>query len=88
MLLIDYIFFLDVTDYRYRDIPKYGIIPIIYLAYALPHGYITGDFVYFFFDISEVGVLGFAGYMFGMLVGYLSFALLFSYVKNKFDRTA
>ncbi len=88
LIIIDYIFFLDVTDYRYKDVPKYVVIPFIYLIYAMIQGYIYGSFVYFFFDIDEVGVIGFFVYFFGMLVGYLLTALLFSYTKNKYDRTA
>ncbi len=88
LILIDYIFFLDVTDYKYKHIPKYLIIPLIYLVYAIIQGYVYGEFVYFFFDIEEVGIGGFFAYFFGMLFGYLLVALFFSYIKNKFDKTA
>lgn len=88
LLLIDFIFFLDITDYEYKDIPKYTVLPLIYLVYTMIHGYFFDGYAYFFFDIDEVGLLGFFSYIMGMLVGYLLMGILFSYIKNKYDRTA
>ncbi len=88
LLLIDFTFFLDTTDYKYKDMPKYTILPLAYLVYTLIHGYFFNGYAYFFFDIDEVGLGGFFGYILAMAFGYIVLGLLFTVVKNKYDRTA
>lgn len=44
------------------------IYPIIYLIFALVHGLITGDYLYPFFQITEIGIFIYMIVVFGLII--------------------
>jgi hypothetical protein len=72
--------------FRFKDILKWMIFPVLYLMYLLIRGSITDDYLYPFFNINILGVGLVTLYTFGMIAffGLLSFgAVILTNKKNK-----
>ena len=65
--------------FTYKDIGLWIIFPVAYLIFMVVHGLITGDYLYPFFQVSEVGVVGLIS-MIGILLG-IFFLLSIAIVK-------
>ncbi|AIO18778.1 hypothetical protein KQ51_00898 [Candidatus Izimaplasma bacterium HR1] len=73
-------------DFKFSDSYTWIIFPVIYLIFLVIIGTITGDFLYPFFQVSEIGILGLMISIIG-LIG-LFFLLSFGVVKilsKKYD---
>ena len=86
-ILVVAFFFTRQKDYEYgmKDIKIWLIFPVGYLVFLLTFGIITGDFIYPFFQVSDVGVMGLI-IAIVLLVGFffiLSFLLVKILSKNK-----
>ncbi len=48
-------------DYSFskQNVKSWLIYPIIYMVFLLVHGFVTGDFIYPFFDINTIGIFDF-----------------------------
>lgn len=59
-LLVLTFFFVNRNQYDYtmKDIKVWLMYPVAYLVFLLLFGAITGDFIYPFFQVSDVGILG------------------------------
>lgn len=65
--------------FTYKDIGLWIMFPVAYLIFMVVHGLITGDYLYPFFQVSEVGVVGLIS-MIGILLG-IFFLLSIAIVK-------
>ncbi len=83
-IIIDFIFFLEIDDYKYKDLPKYTVIPFIYLFYVLIVGAISTEYPYFFLDVAEIGYMKLVINVFGILIFYLLISLMFTFIKLKY----
>ena len=80
LLIIGYVvYYRKEFDYKIRDSFAWIIYPILYLTFLVFWGMVTGDFLYPFFQVSEIGVFGLIISIIG-LVG-LFFVLSFLVVK-------
>ena len=58
-------------DFKIKHLLLWITYPLIYLLFAIVHGFITDDFLYPFFQVSEIGILG-------LIVSILSLISLFT----------
>jgi len=80
LLIIGYVvYFRKEYNFKFKDSLTWVIYPILYLLFLVLWGLITSDFLYPFFQVSEIGVLGLMASIIG-LVG-LFFVLSFGVVK-------
>lgn len=54
--------------FTYKDISLWIVFPLLYLLFMVIHGMITNDYLYPFFQVSEVGIIGLIS-MIGILFG-------------------
>lgn len=47
------------VQYKWNYLPYWIMYPICYIIFAVIHGTFTGSYIYYFFDISALGILGF-----------------------------
>lgn len=59
------------------DIKLWFVYPITYLVFLLLHGIISTDYLYPFFQVSEVGVWGLIGAILGIFGLYLLLSVVF-----------
>ncbi len=71
--------------FTFSDIKTWLIYPIVYLVFLVIQGLISGDYIYPFFQIDEVGVLPFIYGILGVILLFLglSAASIFITSKNK-----
>lgn len=62
-----------IYDYLYTDITVWIIYPVVYVIFMIIHGMITDDYLYPFFQVSEVGADGLVLMVFTLV---LVFAIL------------
>lgn len=76
--LVIVFFVISMKDYsfRYKDIAIWVIYPILYLIFVLIFGAITGDYIYPFLNINELGILTFVLTILILLLGYLGLSFL------------
>jgi len=55
-------------NFSRKDIGLWIVFPLLYLVFLVVHGLFTGDYLYPFFQVSEVGVTGLMS-MIGILFG-------------------
>ena len=58
--IVDWILTETKLRYRWSYMLYWIIYPICYLVFSFIHGTFTGNYLYFFLDISELGILGYA----------------------------
>ena len=58
LYLIDWIFFADKRPMRYAHIPYWVIYPLIYGAYTILRGALSGVYPYPFLNVTELGIGG------------------------------
>lgn len=81
ILIISYFLFFnrDYKEIMFSTIFIWLVYPAIYLIFLISHGFVTGDFLYPFFNITEIGILGLIISVLGLLG--LFFMLSFVLVK-------
>jgi len=77
--IVDWILTENKVQYKWNYLPYWIIYPICYIVFAVIHGTITGNYLYYFFNISALGILGFVMYvsiliLFGIVLGCLYIA--------------
>ena len=76
LLIIAYVItFRNEFEFRLKDSFTWIVFPLLYVVFLLIFGLITGDFLYPFFQVSEVGLLG----LFISIVGLITLFLLLSF---------
>jgi hypothetical protein len=64
-------------DVQYDDIILWLSYPLLYILFLVILGVITNDYLYPFFQVSEVGVIGFLAAFGGIVVLYLLLSSIF-----------
>lgn len=83
MMMIDALFLAKKDGYRWHYPLTWTVFPLIYLAYALIRGAVTGKFAYFFLDYNTLGVTKVAIYCLVLSAAYIAVGYLLV-VWNKF----
>jgi hypothetical protein len=80
LFVLDFLYeFRDDYSFNLINIKVWIIYPIIYLVFLFTYGLITNDFIYPFFQVSEVGVIGIIASVIGMVILFI--VMSFSLVK-------
>ena len=84
ILVIAYTMFYK-NDYHFvnKDIKLWIIYPLVYLLFLLLHGLITNDYIYPFFQVSNVGVIGLIIVVLFMVVFFLIMSFLLVKILSK-----
>jgi len=78
--IVDWILTENKVQYKWNYLPYWIIYPLCYIIFAVIHGAITGNYLYFFLDISKLGIFGFVLFVsfliiFGIALGSLYIAI-------------
>ena len=74
-----YIYYRKLYQFDMFDLVLWFVFPIVYLIFLVVHGLITGDYLYSFFQVSDVGVQG----LLSMIVILIGVFFLLSFVLVK-----
>ncbi|NHK32480.1 MAG: hypothetical protein FK730_14095 [Asgard group archaeon] len=74
--LIDWIFTEKTIKYKWLNLVFWVIYPILYLLFAITHGKLTGDYLYPFLDVNDLGVGYFILAAVILLIGFLALGSL------------
>ncbi|MFW9895947.1 MAG: Pr6Pr family membrane protein [Candidatus Thorarchaeota archaeon] len=69
--IIDWVLTENKIKYRWNYLLYWIIYPIGYVVFVFIHGAFTGDYLYYFLDISALGILAFAVIPFLILLGLI-----------------
>ena len=77
ILIIFYtVYYRKEYEYHIKDSITWIIYPVIYLVFMIIWGSITGDFLYPFFQVSEVGITGLIISILGLLLMFILMSFL------------
>lgn len=78
IMVILYFFILnEEKSFRYKDIFLNMIYPLLYILFMLSHGMITGDYLYPFFQVANVGVFGLVITIFILVLFFIGLSILY-----------
>lgn len=82
LVLVYYFIFCDLTETTVKLVPTVAAIPLLYLAFMLIFGSITGNYIYFFMNIEEVGGWYSVLFILGILAGIFAFGFALFYLNR------
>ena len=85
--IVDWILTETKLRYKWSDLPYWIIYPICYLVFSFIHGTFTGNYFYFFLDISELGILGYTLFVSVLITVGLVLGSLYIAVNRKRTRS-
>lgn len=74
--MIDWLLFTEKGKIKYSSALYWLLYPLAYLIFSLAHGTLTGQYLYYFIDVSRLGWGGFAFVVLLLLVFFLLLGLL------------
>lgn len=83
--IVDWILTEFKVQYKWKYLLYWIVYPLCYIIFAVIHGTITGNYLYYFFDISALGILGFV--MFISILIAIGIALECLYIAINRKRT-
>lgn len=74
-----YLILCNLSQTTVKLVPVVAVIPLLYLAFVLIFGSVTGNYIYFFMNYEKVGIWYSVLFIFGILAGIfaLGFALYY-----------
>lgn len=85
LVLAYYLFLSDLSKTTVKLVPTVAAIPLLYLAFVLIFGSVTGNYIYFFMNYEKVGVWYSVLFIIGILAGIFAFGFALYYL-NRFIR--
>ena len=85
--IVDWILTETKLRYKWNYIFYWIIYPIGYLVFAFIHGTFTGNYLYFFLDISALGILGYALFISVLIAAGLVLGCLYIAINRKRTRS-
>jgi hypothetical protein len=85
--IVDWILTETKLRYKWNYILYWIIYPIGYLVFAFIHGTFTGNYLYFFLDISALGILGYALFISVLIAAGLVLGCLYIAINRKRTRS-
>ncbi len=81
--IIDWILTETKIRYQWSQLLYWIIYPIGYIVFAFLHGTFTGSYLYYFLDISELGILGYTLFISILIVSGLALGSLYLVINRK-----
>ena len=81
--IFDWILTENKIKYKWTYILYWIVYPICYIIFAVIHGTITDNYIYYFFDINELGILGFVMYTSILIVFGIVLAGLYTAINRR-----
>ncbi len=81
--IIDWVLTENKMKYKWTYILYWIIYPTCYIIFAVIHGTITGNYMYYFFDINTIGILGFVMYTSILIVFGIVLACLYTAINRR-----
>lgn len=82
-VLAYYLIFCNLTKTTVKLVPAVAAVPLLYLAFVLIFGSITGNYIYFFMNYEKVGVWYSVLFILGILAGIFAVGFALYYL-NRF----
>lgn len=83
LVFLYFMLFCDLSSASVKTVPTVAVIPLLYLAFVLIYGSVTGNFIYFFMNYEKVGVSYSVLFIFCILAGIFAFGFALYYL-NRF----
>ena len=85
--IVDWVLTETKLKYKWNYLPYWTIYPLCYLLFSFIHGSLTGDYIYPFLNINQLGILGYSLSIFllvssGLGLGSMSIAINRKRVKS------
>ena len=78
IMVILYFFILnEEKTFQYKDILMNMIYPLGYIVFMVVHGMITGDYLYPFFQVNNVGILGLIITIFILVLFFIGLSIMY-----------
>ena len=81
--IVDWILTETKLRYKWTYLPYWIIYPICYLVFSFIHGTFTGNYLYFFLDISELGILGYTLFVSSLIAVGIVLGCLYIAINRK-----
>ena len=82
LVLVYYLLLCDLTKTTLKLVPMVAAIPLLYLAFVLIFGSVTGNYIYFFMNYERVGVWYSVIFILGILAGIFVFGFALYYLNR------
>ncbi len=79
LVLSYYLFLCDLSKTTLKLVPTVAAIPLLYLAFVLIFGSVTGNYIYFFMNYEKVGIWYSVLFILGILAGIFAFGFALYY---------
>jgi len=81
--IVDWVLTETKVRYEWNYLPYWITYPLCYIIFAVIHGTITGNYIYYFLDINALGILVFAMFV-SILVGFgIALGSLYIWINRK-----
>ena len=82
LVSVYYLLLCDLTETTLKSVPAVAAIPLLYLAFVLIFGSVTGNYIYFFMNYEKVGIWYPVLFILGILAGIFLFGFAFYYLNR------
>ena len=82
LVLVYYLLLCDLTKTTLKLVPTVAVIPLLYLAFVLIFGSVTGNYIYFFMNYEKVGIWYSVLFILGILAGVFLFGFALYYLNR------
>lgn len=86
LVLVYYLFLCDQTKTKIKFVPLVAVIPLLYLAFVLIFGSVTGNYIYFFMNYDRVGIRYSVLFILGILAGIFVFGFALYYLNRTIQK--
>lgn len=84
--IVDWILTEIKVQYKWKYLLFWIAYPLCYIIFAVIHGTITGNYLYYFFDISALGILGFVFFISILIAIGIALGCLYIAINRKRTR--
>ena len=81
--IVDWVLTETKVRYQWNYLLYWMIYPLCYIIFAVIHGTFTGNYIYYFFDINTLGILGFFLFVSILIAFGIALASLYIWINRK-----
>jgi len=81
--IVDWVLTETKLKYKWNYLPYWTIYPLCYLLFSFIHGSLTGDYIYPFLNISQLGILGYSLSIFLLVSSGLGLGSMYIAINRK-----
>ena len=81
--IVDWVLTETKLKYKWNYLPYWTIYPLCYLLFSFIHGSLTGDYIYPFLNINQLGILGYSLSIFLLVSSGLGLGSMYIAINRK-----